>query len=389
MTLHLQTRAYPLNHRGVDPAGATHVSGDRLGHLALTRGRLGSLAYGQQSTVDLDLTPAYGAVPLPEGVSLQWVRMRVLDPGVALVTVAVLHAEDLAALDALTLDARDAAVNRCVKQGEIELVDDVVAALAAAGVVDDLRPRFPGGQARESGLLDACAVRYNCHFVTAAPPWRAHARVRSEEGDLAGSGCHLLLPYTYAWALAADAPVDELLVVLEPADVAVAQRAVLAGAQGDAMAMLDRLSSRERAGTAAPGELRRHVDRIRLTYQRLDSYRYDSAQQPRGVYLAACREMGLPTIHEQTEYVLGRVMESLRAEAGARSAVLDARLNRTAAVLAVATGGLFVFDLIGFAPGGQDLSEGWRLLVIAVVLLVSGAAVTWLFWKSARSSDAG
>lgn len=376
MITHLQTRAYPLQHREVRAARA---EGLVVTPHALTArpGTLHDLAYGHQETIEVDLTTAYPRTTLPEGIGVHWARLRVLGSGIALCTVALRHTEDLGAHEVAALDGFDADLNRLLKPAELALVDEVLRELVEVGAVLDPRPHVTAPGSR-STTVHAEAVRYNCHVVCASHPWTSNGRVLSTAEDLDGTTMRPLLPYTYAWEAPADATQDEVLALIEPADVVVAQRSVLAAAQGDSLQILDRLVE-GRSELVEPAELRRHLDRLRLSYHRLDSYRYDSAQTARSAYLAARREIGLDDVHTRTEGLLAAATQSLVAEADAAGAAFDARLNRTASVLTVATAGLFTLELILFARDGAAPPAPWRHYAIALVLLGAAGALTWLY----------
>lgn len=190
--LHLQTRAYPLHHGAVAPAtGRLTIPG--RGEAWLSTGSLGSQAYNPEPTVEADLTDLVrGAVALP-GTEVVACRARLITAGTVLLVYALRHETDLSELDAYGLAEFDATVNRELRDADSAVIGAALAAAVDAGVLQDLvlRPGHAPGSGPAS--VDRRAVRYNCHFVTARPPWLPDSRVP----DLPlGPRCRVLLPYT-------------------------------------------------------------------------------------------------------------------------------------------------------------------------------------------------
>jgi hypothetical protein len=202
-------------------------------------------------------------------------------------------------------------------------------------------------------------------------------------GELEGTCCRLLLTYTYAWDLDPDTPPDELVAWLEPADLAVAQRVVLAAAAGRGVRVLDRLVQ-DRDDPAPIAGFRAELDRVRTIYHRLDAYRYDSSQRSRAVYLAARREMDLDAVHERTEVLLSQVAESLTAAGNARAIRFDRTLNRIVGALAIVTAGVFVLDLLLFMRAGEPLAMTGRLVTLGAILSASLVGLAALFATQRR-----
>lgn len=383
--LHVQTRAYPTYH--IDVAVCDGVAPDLRIHevgVPMQVARLHSLAYRDEDTLDLDLTELLGQTGLPAGVRLEWARMRVLKYGAVLLTTAYRHEADLTELDRYELCEVDAALNGDRRRGDAEAVAAVFVQLRSRGILYDPRPRLdwrPDDYPRR--LVSWGAVRYNAHFFTGAQSWEPDPRVSC--GNL--PGCNILLPYTYEW-VGEDLEAEQVLGLIEPADLAVAQRSVLAGASEQALEILESLSNGSAESLPPVHELRRHIDRVRSTYHRLDSYRYDSAQDARSVYLSARSEMALDSAHERTETVLAQVSESIQSEVNERTMALDGKLNRLAAFFTVATGGALVLDVVEFAGGGRHPALPWRTVILLAVFIVSSLTIVLLMLRGSRTEKA-
>jgi hypothetical protein len=385
--LHVQSRGLPLNHSGLRselPAVIAVAGVD----LEVERSTMTTLVYRRQPTVELDATPLYREVGLPGQVRLRWVRVRAVPAGLVTLSVAVEHDRDLGDLGAHALADLDADLNALIRREDADILTQLLAALDA-DILCDARCPIGDAEAPAGGLTAPDAtVRYNCHLITPSPGWTPSPRLATAASELAGSSCIPLLPYTFAWALDPQAPPPMLLASLEPADVAVGQRSVLFAAEDEALHVLDELSS-GRPPTVSPLVLRRRLDRSRVTCSRLGSYRYDSSQDHRGVYLAACREMGLDQLWDRVEQQLGQASSSLDAAVATQVAALDGRLNRLAAVLTVATASVLVLELIGFARAGTPLQPEWRAVTLAALAVAGTAALAWVFVRSRRLAGLG
>ncbi|MPZ28112.1 MAG: hypothetical protein GEV12_17295 [Micromonosporaceae bacterium] len=366
--LHLQTRAYPLHHGAI--AFATgQVSVPGRGEVRLSAGSLGSHAYNPEPTVEADLTGLVrGAVALP-GTEIVSCRARLITAGTVLLVYALRHQADLSGMDAYRLADFDATVNRELRDADSAVIGEALYAAVEAGVLRDLvlRPGHVAGTGPTS--VDRRAVRYNCHFVTARPPWAPDSRVP----DLPlGPRCRVLLPYTYAWEADPDTPLDEIVTMLEPADIATAQLSVVFSATIGGRRILDELS-RSAPGPLRGEDLRRFLDRVWASYHQLDFYRLESAQDHRATYLAARETIGLDRAHGRAGELLDYVGSSLLAESSRRTQLLDSRLNRVAAALTVVVAAAFAVDLAAFmfpAPGWAT-----RVAVVSGVTLLSVAAL--------------
>lgn len=341
--LHLQARAYPLHHRSPAPApDVVPVPG--LGEVRPVAGALRSLAYNPDATVELDLTAVVGrAVSLP-GTEIVACRARILTAGTVLVVYALRHERDLRALDLAELDALDAATNRALREADAPVLTAVLAASVSSGLLRNVALRPDLALSGGGSPVDRQSARYNCHFVTQDPPWAADARVPSL---IAGPGCRVLLPYTYAWDGDPDTPLDELLTTTEPADIAVAQQSLLVGALIAGRWVLTDLAHGHPEGTDVHA-FRRFLDGLWADFHHLDGYRIESVQAHRATYLAARQVIGLDDTQERADKLLGYVSNSLIAASSQRAEELDTRLNRLAAALAVVSAASFGLDIAVF-----------------------------------------
>ncbi|MCB1017894.1 MAG: hypothetical protein KDB10_22610, partial [Acidimicrobiales bacterium] len=383
--LHVQTRAYPTLHERLPAVLPATVPVPGRPDLEPRLDDMCSLAYGIAPVVAIDLAP----LPRPVDPDERWTvvdrRLRALWSGAVLVSYAIRHERDLEALDPLQLADLDAEVNRELRRQDGDDLRAVLEALSASAVI--LGVDWPGRPVPEdehddrAALPDPREVRYNCHLVGDRMAWERDLRIHTP-ADLAGRvTCRPLLPYTFAWTMDGRDDVDAVLDRLEGADVAVAQRSVLAAAGNDALRLLEHLADTPADGLGA-NRYRRYLDRIRACYHRLDTYRYDSSQEDRGIYLAAREEMDLDGIHDRTESLLQRVGESLGAAVAEQSKVLDDRLNRVAAVLTVAASGSFFFDTISFWRGAQITGPGARQVIVASVwTMVLFGLAGLLLWR--------
>jgi hypothetical protein len=364
--LHLQSRAYPLHHRA-PAAGLSPVVVPGLGELRPVAGSLRSLAYNPDGTIEIDLTALVaGRVSLP-GVEIAACRARILTAGTVLVVYALRHEQDLRLLPREELDALDAGINGVLREADSGLLTAVLAAAIRSGLVTDvaLRPDLAlgGGQSP----VDRQSARYNCHFVTREPPWEPDPRVPELRSD-----CTILLPYTYAWDRDPDTPLDELLTMTEPNDVAVAQQSLLFGALIAGRWVLADLAHGRPEGTDVHA-FRRFLDGLWADFHHLDGYRMESAQVPRANYLAARQVIGLDDAQERADRLLGYVSNSLQAASSQRAEELDTRLNRVAAALAVVSAASFGLDIAVFVL--PQVSLGAKLGVVAGLI---GMAVSCL-----------
>jgi hypothetical protein len=364
--LHLQSRAYPLHHRS--PAvGLASVEVPGLGELRPVAGSLRSLAYNPDSTIEIDLTALVaGRVSLP-GVEIAACRARILTAGTVLVVYALRHEQDLRLLPREELDALDAAVNRVLREADSALLTAVLTAAVRSGLVTDvaLRPDLALNGAQSP--IDRQSARYNCHFVTEDPPWEPDPRVPDLRSD-----CTILLPYTYVWDRDPATPLDDLLTMTEPNDVAVAQQSLLFGALIAGRWVLADLAHGRPEGTDVHA-FRRFLDGLWADFHHLDGYRMESAQVPRANYLAARQVIGLDDAQERADRLLGYVSNSLQAASSQRAEELDTRLNRVAAALAVVSAASFGLDIAVFVL--PQVSLGAKLGVVAGLI---GMAVSCL-----------
>lgn len=367
--LHLQCRAYPLHHSspGAGSGGIVTVPGH--GELRPVAGGLRSLAYNPDSTVELDLTALIRPVVDLPGTEVVACHARILTAGTVLVIYALRHETDLRQLALPELDALDAEVNRVLRDADAPVLTAVLAASLAHGLVADvaLRPDLALGGDRSP--IDRRSARYNAHFVTSDPPWRADARVPEV---ITSPECRVLLPYTYAWDCPADTPLDDLFTMTEPTDIAVAQQSLLIGALVAGRRVLADLA-RGYPDSADVHAFRRFLDGLWSDFHHLDGYRIESTQTHRASYLAARRVIGLDDTHERADRLLGYVSSSLQAAASQRSEELDARLNRVAAALTVVSTASFGLDVAVFVL--PQVSLATKLGVVAGLL---GMAVSCL-----------
>lgn len=366
--LHLQTRAYPLHHGAIAlETGRLSVPG--RGEVRLSAGSLGSHAYNPEPTIEADLTELVrGAVALP-GTEIVACRARLITAGTVLLVYALRHETDLAGLDAYQLAEFDATVNRELRDADGAVIGEALAAAVAAGVLQDLVARPGQVPGRGPVSVDRRAVRYNCHFLAARPMWAPDPRVP----DLPlGPRCQVLLPYTYAWQADPDTPLDEIVTMLEPADIATAQLSVVFSATIGGRRILDELS-RSTPGQLRGEDLRRFLDRVWAAYHQLDFYRLESAQDHRATYLAAREIIGLDLAHGRAAELLDYAAASLLAESSRRTQRLDSRLNRVAAALTVVVAAAFAVDLAAFLLPDPGLVT--RVAVVSGVTLLSVAAL--------------
>lgn len=398
--LHVQTRAYPTLHESLVRRVPDVLEVPGRGPVPATASSMRSLAYGTAPMVAVDLSPILEGLRPPEGVCLVGGRLRALRSGAVLLSYALRHERDLAALSVLELADLDVEVNHALRAQDEDLIGAVLTVMdegappsrvgegsgsdggrgVLVGVDWPGRP-FATGDPGAAGRSLPEEVRYNCHFVAPDLPWAADERALTES-DLHGSStCRPLLPYTFAWCVPAGAELDDVLAVLEGTDVAVAQRSVLAAAGNDGVSLLEHLADTAPAGLDLSG-YRRYLDRIRACHHRLDSYRYDSSQEHRATYLAARREMDLDGIHDRTEALLQQVRESLGAAVDEQTQVLDGRLNRAAALLTVVAAGSFLFDTIGFVRGDDPFTSLSRQTIAALVWLgLIGVLIAVWSWR--------
>jgi hypothetical protein len=341
--LHLQSRAYPLHHSSPGAAaGPVPVPG--LGELRPVAGTLRTLAYNPDGTVEIDLTPVVGqAVSLP-GTEIVACHARILTAGTILVVYALRHERDLRALDLAALDALDAEVNRTLREADAPLLTAVLSAAVSSGLLRDIALRPDLALSGERSPVDRQSARYNCHFVTQDPPWTPDPRVPAL---IAGPRCRILLPYTYAWDADPAAPLDDLLALTEPTDIAVAQQSLLIGALIAGRWVLADLAHGRPEGTDVHA-FRRFLDGLWADFHHLDGYRMESTQTHRASYLAARQVIGLDDTQERADRLLGYVSNSLQAASSQRTEELDTRLNRVAAALAVVSAASFGLDIAVF-----------------------------------------
>ncbi|RKF27334.1 hypothetical protein [Micromonospora globbae] len=379
--LHVQTRAYPLHYTAVDRTVDRVVVPGR-GELRPVPGTLGSVAYNSEETVEVDLTAMVrAAISLPD-LTIVACRIRILAAGAVLLTYALRHANDLRKLDAHELATMDASVNRQLREADRALLRDVLAGARQSGLFAHVVVPPGGASADDWTEVHPRAVRYNCHFIARDPVWEPDRRV---PGLVLGAHCRILLPYTYAWD---DDPaperIDEILTMLEPADIAVAQQSVLVGASVGGLQILTELAR------AAPGrlegpEFRRFLDGVWADYHRLDAYRVESGQDHRATYIAARETIGLDGTHERAEKLLAHVNASLLAESSLRSERLDGRLNRVAAALTVVASAAFLLDIAAFLL--PEVGNGTKMVTVSgVILLAAGMLAATILWSRERDA---
>jgi hypothetical protein len=366
--LHLQCRAYPLHHRS--PATALElVAVPGHGELRPVAGGLKSLAYNPDSTIEMDLTALIArSVSLP-GAEILACHARILTAGTVLVAYALRHERDLRELSLPELDALDSLVNRTLREADSAILTAVLAASVSSGLVQGiaLRPDLAlgGGQSP----IDRQSARYNCHFVTDDPPWESDARVAE---PISGPHCRILLPYTYAWDYDPAAPLDELLTMTEPTDIAVAQQSLLVGALIAGRWVLADLAHGHPESTDVHA-FRRFLDGLWADFHHLDGYRIESTQTHRASYLSARQVIGLDDTQERADKLLGYVSNSLLAASSQRAEALDARLNRVAAALTVVSAASFGLDIAVFVLPQVSLATK-----LGVVVGLLGMAVSCL-----------
>ncbi|MGH3777241.1 MAG: hypothetical protein ACRDRR_16180 [Pseudonocardiaceae bacterium] len=250
----------------------------------------------------------------------------------------------------------------------------MLSAAVRAGLLGEITPRpdviTDAGQLQ----VDRRVVRYNCHFITRDPCWDPDPRVPEV---VTGPNCRILLPYTYSWNSDSSAQLSEILTMVEPADVAVAQSALLASATAGGRRILADLARADQNHVDVHA-FRRFLDGVWADYHHLDTYRLDSAQHHRATFLAAHLVMGLESARQRAETLLGYVGGSLLSESSLLRGQLDARLNRVAAALTVVSAAAFVLDIAAFLlPNSR-----WELrgaAVTGVIALAVGVLVVTIF----------
>ncbi|MEU8527450.1 MULTISPECIES: hypothetical protein [Streptomyces] len=365
--LHLQSRAYPLHYSSPDlTQGSVLVPGH--GELRPVAGRLGSLAYNHDATIEIDLTDmALAGISLP-GIEIAGCHARILSGGSVLVVYALRHERDLRGLSLFELDALDARVNNALREADAPILSAMLTASVGSGLVRGLRLRPDRMLDGDESPTDRRSVRYNCHFVTQDPPWGTDPRVPEL---IMGPACRVLLPFTYAWDLDPRAPIGDLLTMTEPTDIAVAQQSLLAGALLAGREILVDLAGThpDRADVHA---FRHFLDGIWAGFYHLDSYRIESAQDHRATYLAAREVIGLDGTQERADKLLSYVSSSMVASAMQRTEELDNRLNRVASALAVFTVVAFALDAAVFLIGEDG--PLWGRLAAVVGVIAAGSA---------------
>lgn len=380
--LHLQSRAYPLHHRS--PATALELVGvPGHGELQPVAGGLKSLAYNPDSTIEIDLTALIGrSVSLP-GIEILACHARILTAGTVLVIYALRHEQDLRKLALPELDALDSQVNRTLREADAAILAAVLAASVASGLVEGiaLRPDLAlgGGQSP----IDRQSARYNAHFVTQDPPWAPDARV---PGLISGPDCRILLPYTYAWNRDPATPLDELLTMTEPTDIAVAQQSLLVGSLIAGRWVLSDLAHGHPETTDVHA-FRRFLDGLWADFHHLDGYRIESTQTHRASYLAAREVIGLDDTQERADKLLGYVSNSLLAASSQRAEALDARLNRAAAALTVVSAASFGLDIAVFVL--PQVSLATRLGVVVGLIGMAFSCLMAVIAPRVRRAPAG
>ncbi|GIJ25628.1 hypothetical protein Vqi01_07900 [Micromonospora qiuiae] len=379
--LHVQSRAYPL-HYALD-RGVKRVVLPGRGELHPVPGTLTSVAYNSEETLEVDLTDTVrAAVSLPEAAIVSC-RIRILPAGAVLVAYALHHPTDLRKRDAQELAALDATINRKLREADRALLGEVLAGAKQSGLLTHLVVPPGGAEASDWTEVDPRAVRYNCHFIAREPAWESDPRVPNL---VLGPHCQILLPYTYAWdSDPSPERMDDILAMLEPADIAVAQQSVLVGASVGGLRILTELARAARGRLEGP-EFRRFLDSVWADYHRLDAYRVESGQDHRATYIAARETIGLDGTHERAEKLLTHVNASLLAESSLRSAQLDGRLNRVAAALTVVASAAFLLDIAAFLM--PDVSGQTKAVTVSgVTLLAAGLLGATIFWSRKRDGD--
>lgn len=367
--LYLQTRVYPL-HYGALRSGPAVVEVPGRGRYRLWPGELASQVYNREGTLEADLTELVQAAVVVPGVEIRACRARFLAAGVVLLTYALSHpGQKLSDMDVHQLAEFDAVINDRLRVADTPVIGAALDAAVTAGVIKELA--IPPGRSHElwPSQVERHAVRYNCHIVTSAPPWRPDARVPKVT---VGAGCRIVLPYTYAWEGDPTAALDPLLTMLEPADIAVAQVSILFGAMTASRRTLSELA-RAALGPIRTEDFRRFLDRLWAEYHHLDSYRLESHQTARATYLAARETVGLDRIHERATALLDHVANSLLAESSLRGQRLDARLNRAAAALTVVVAASFAVDIAAFLV--PDASAPVKVVIVVGVLCLAAGSL--------------
>ncbi|WP_416982676.1 hypothetical protein [Streptomyces sp. T028] len=372
--LHLQSRAYPFHYGSPDlTRGSVLVPG--LGELRPVPGRLGSLSYNHDATVEIDLTEMALSGISQSGMSLSGIALsgieivgchaRILSGGSVLVVYALRHEQDLRELSLFDLDAR---VNDALREADAPILTAMLNASVGSGLVRGLRLRPDRELGADESPIDRRSVRYNCHFVTQDPPWAPDPRV--PELTL-GPACRVLLPFTYAWDRDPATPIGELLTITEPTDIAVAQQSLLVGALLAGREILVDLAGThpDRADVHA---FRHFLDGIWAGFYHLDGYRIESAQDHRATYLAAREVIGLDGTQERADRLLSYVSSSMTASSMQRTEELDNRLNRVASALAVFTVVSFALDAAVFLLG--ESAPMWGRLAAVLGVIGAGAA---------------
>ncbi|MGH3916348.1 MAG: hypothetical protein ACRDTC_23505 [Pseudonocardiaceae bacterium] len=341
--LHVQSRAYPLHYSRLASAPQT-IQVPGRGEIHPVPGTLGSLVYNSDRTVEVDLTAlVVPSVDLP-GIRIVSCHARVLAAGALLVVYALRHEVDLRTLDVAELVDLDARVNYALREADRPILEEVLGAAVRAGLLGEITPRPDVVIDADQLSVDRRAVRYNCHFITRNPSWDPDPRVPPV---ITGPGCRILLPYTYSWDSDPAARLIDILTMVEPTDVAVAQAALLAGATAGGRRILADLASADRNQVDVHA-FRRFLDGVWADYHHIDTYRLDSAQHHRATFLAAHLTLGLDSARQRAEELLRYVGASLLSESSLRSGKLDERLNRVAAALTVVSAAAFMLDIATF-----------------------------------------
>lgn len=366
--LHVQTRAYPLHFGSLEliPDGM-EVLGQ---HIGLSEARLESQTYNPERIVVLDLTALVQREVQIPGMTIHRCQARVLRAGTVLLTYAMTHEKDLRALDTAALDTFDSDVNTALRAADAHVIDAVLDTAASIGLLGSSTVVHTDGIGTgPPSSIDLRVVRYNAHFVTIDPPWNRDPRVQPMP---LGPHCSILMSYTYAWDLDPDARFDDVLTVLEPADITVAQIAVLFSAMIGSRRILTQLA-RAHTGHMEDHDFRRFLDHVWAEFYMLDAYRMDSAQSHRATYIAALTTMGLPQAQQSATELLTHVNSSLRSESTLKTQRLDSRLNRVAAMLTVAVAGSFTVDIMAYVA--PDAPVATRIAVVATVVALGIATV--------------
>lgn len=381
--LHLQSRAYPLLYRSIDPSPRVIFVPGR-GKIQPVIGTLQSLAYNFQPTIEVDLTEVIlPYVSLPD-IEIIACRARILSAGVLLVIYALKHDTELGALNLQELDELDARMNRALRMVDAPILEEVLVSALQARLVWDITPRPDVITGVGRLPVDGRAVRYNCHLVARDPAWVPDSRVSSV---VAGNGCRVLLPYTYAWNSDPSMPLGDIMTMIESTDIALAQSALLVGATIGGQRILHNLARADR-DCVDVFAFRRFLDGAWADYHNLDMYRLESAQHHRANFMAAHLALDLECARQQAEEFLRYVGTSLLSESSLRSGQLDRRLNRVAAVFTVLAAGSFVLEAANFLL--RDPTRWMRAAVVAgVVTLVAGVLAVTLVIRRHRETTRG